>query len=188
MVQWYIDTIGKLGPGIIALLVLFTTRGQNRWQNTISMRAAMVEDQKFRLALLERRNVAIEKVRFAVQNFWIEGALRREVAVATGDALEIAELVFDDAERAAIEAFLQQIWKWQSLDRRITSMQNSRREDDKERYLKTVDEISDLEDSILRTVEPLIKGLREATRVSSIPALSKNPIRLGWPLRRKKED
>ncbi|WP_426263014.1 hypothetical protein [Sphingomonas sp. PWP1-2] len=188
MFQWYIDTIGKLGPGIIALLVLFTTRGQNRWQDTISMRAAMVEDQKFRLALLERRNVAIDKVRFAVQHFWVEGALRREAATSTGEALEIAELVFDDAERTTIESFLRQIWKWQSLDRRITSLQNSRSEEDEERYLKTVDEISDLEDTILRTVEPLIKGLREATRVSSIPALSRNPVRLGWSLRRKKGD
>lgn len=47
MFQWWIDTIGKLGPGIVAVLVLFTTRSQNRWQNTIGVRAAQVEDQSF---------------------------------------------------------------------------------------------------------------------------------------------
>lgn len=169
--QWWIDTIGKLGPGIIAVLVLFTTRRQNRWQNTIAVRAALVEDQKFRLALLERRNDAIEKVRFAVAEFWVQGSLRQEAAASAGEALRIAELVFDDTERAAIEAFLRQIWQWQSFNRKLNAYRDSARTGDDARYQKTVDDISEFEGHLMDGFEPLLVKLKEAARVRSVPAI-----------------
>lgn len=179
MYQEWIDAIGKLGPGIIAVLVLFTTRKQNRWQNTIGIRAALVEDQKFRLALLERRNEAIEKVRFAVSEFWVQGAMRQEAAGAAGEALRIAELVFDDPEQAAIEAFLRQIWQWQSFNRKLNAYRDSARAGDDTRYQKTVDDISRFEDQLLEGFEPLLLKLREAARVRSVPAIETRAFR--WP-------
>lgn len=177
MFQWWIDTIGKLGPGIIAVLVLFTTRRQNRWQNAIVARAALVEDQKFRLALLERRYEAIEKVRFAVSEFWLQGAMRQEAAQSANEALRIAEMVFDDPEQSAIENFLRQIWQWQSLNRKLNAYRQGFRPDDDARYQQTVDDISRFEDQLLEGFEPLLVRLKEAARVRSVPAIETPPHR-----------
>ena len=175
MLQWWIDTLGKLGPATIAILVLFTTWRQNRWQNAIGLRAAQVEDQKFRLALLERRNDAIEKVRFAVSQFWSDGTLRQDAAEAVKGALRIAELAFDDEEQAAIEAFLRMVWKQQRLNRTMTSWSGSSAPDAQDKLNKAAAEAEAAETELMDAFEPLLTRLREAARVRSVPSLPAPP-------------
>lgn len=172
MDQWWIDTVGKFGPATVAALVLLTTWAQNRWLNQISRRASQVEDQKFRLALLDRRSEALEKVRFAGTQFWIEGRFDQEGARAVTEALQIAELVFDDAEHVAIADFLKRIWRWQSLDRRLKLYLDRQKPDNDASYTRVVEEISELEEHVPRELDLLFASMKEATRVRSIPPMT----------------
>jgi hypothetical protein len=171
MLQQLIDMIGKLGPLAVAIAVFIANRSQTKWANDLARRTATVEDQKFRLALLDRRMVALEKVSFAVQQFWSEGAARQEAAVAVNDALRIAELVFEDTEKAVVEDFLRKIQKWQSLNRRL----NSYRDSGDPRFQATCDEIFGFEDSLTDGFAPVLATLREAIRVRTVPPVNASP-------------
>ena len=171
MLHQVIDVIGKLGPLAVAIAVFIANRSQTKWANGLAQRAATVEDQKFRLALLDRRMVALEKVTFAVQQFWIEGAAREEAAVAVHDALRIAELVFDDVEKAVVESFLRQIQRWQSLNRRL----NSYRDSNDVRFPAICDELFAFEDTLTDGFVPVLTTLREAIRVRTVPPVTSSP-------------
>ncbi|MDD1450795.1 hypothetical protein NHF48_007240 [Sphingomonas sp. H160509] len=120
------------------------------------------------MALLDRRLVALENVQFAVNEFWIAGAARQDSAAKVSEALRIAELVFDDKEKAAVERFLQQIYKWQELNRRLDTY----RDRGDPRFQAVCDELFAFEDTLTDGFVPVLTTLREAIRVRSIPALA----------------
>ncbi len=168
MLKDVVDVLGKLGPLTVAIAVYLANRSQTKWANGLARRTAAVEDQKFRLALLDRRVVALENVQFAVHEFWTAGAARQEGAAKVSEALRIAELVFDDAEKDVVERFLQQIYKWQQLNRRLDRY----RDQDDPRFPALCDEIFAFEDTLTDGFVPVLTALREGIRVQSIPPLA----------------
>ncbi|MCI4653140.1 hypothetical protein [Sphingomonas aquatilis] len=166
--QWWIDTVGKLGPGLIALLVLLTTRSQNRALNAVTSRAARVEDQKLRLALLDRRLQAVDAVRDAVGHYQISGQPDGEARGKLIDALRVAEVVFSDEDERAIAEIILNSARWSSLNRRL---ERTRSDDERNKLIDQLVELDAGFDTMTRT---LVERLLTATRVSDVPPLA-------WP-------
>lgn len=167
------ELVASLGSFFVAVAVFFGTRAQTRWSNDVALRSAEVEDQKFRLELLDRRVQAIEKVRVAASGFWIEGAVGQAEVQAVGEALRVADFVFEDEHRTAIADFLKKLWRWQSLNRQMNAYRERR--DQAERYQAVVNEISDFEGELLGGFEPLLNLLKEAARVRAVPPYVAKP-------------
>jgi hypothetical protein len=112
-VQWLIDTVGKLGPLSVAVAVYLANKRQNAWASGATVRAANLEDQKMRLALLDRRLTVINHLRVARDKtgFAMTGM---DALGAVLEALREAELVFENEERAAINGLLNRVINFQS--------------------------------------------------------------------------
>lgn len=163
--QWWIDTVGKLAPAFIALLVLATTRTQNRSINAVSLRAAQVEDQKLRLALLERRLQAIDAMREAVGHYQATGKPTGEARGKLLDALRVAEVVFAEEHEKSISDTINMGWRWSILNNRL-----ERTRSDDERG-KLIDQIVDLDGTFGDTSMKLVQTLIAATRMQDVPPL-----------------
>ncbi len=172
--QWWVDTLGKLGPAIIAVIVLGMTLRQNSWQNLLSFRAAQVEDQKVRLALLDRRVMALEKLRSAMWEFWVAEGLRPAASKQAYEALYIAELVFDESDRLAIASFTHGLTKWQSLSQRLMSL-GMRPERDEVASRKAMEQLHAFETPFHASFEPLLEQLQAAARIKSVDAPPRPP-------------
>ncbi|WP_157013606.1 hypothetical protein [Sphingomonas parapaucimobilis] len=96
--QWLIDTAGKVGPATVALAVLAATIAQNRWNNAVARRSAAVEDQKVRLALLERRLQAIADLDQFRTKLDLRDGIDEDGLQKFNNAMDLAELVFPSAE------------------------------------------------------------------------------------------
>lgn len=168
--QWWIETAGKLAPAFIALLVLATTRTQNRSINAVSFRAAQVEDQKLRLALLERRLEAIDAIRTAVGHYQATGELTGEARGKLIDALRVAEVVFAEEDEKAISEIILMGWRWSTLNRRL-----ERRNNDEQRNA-LIDQLVELDGQFGDKIMKLLPKLIAATRVQDVP-----PLQLSHP-------
>ncbi len=166
--QWWIDTAGKLGPALIALLVLLTTRSQNRALNAVTARAANVEDQKFKLALLDRRLEAVDAIRDAVGHYHSTGMPTGEAQRKLIDALRVAQLVFEDAHEKAISECIMTGLRWRTINAR------SGRTKDGDLREKLIDDLIELDETFERLANELLNTLVAATRVCDLP-----PLR--WP-------
>lgn len=94
----WIDVAGKLGPVSVAVAVFIATRRQTAWSNAVSARAAAVEDQKLRLALLDRRLAAIKAIEDAQSIDWVEPGREQSVIEKFYSALRVAEVVFAEED------------------------------------------------------------------------------------------
>lgn len=170
--QWWIETAGKLGPALIALLLLVTTRAQNRMINAVSLRAAQVEDQKLRLALLERRLEAIDAMRDAVAHYQATGEANRDARGKLIDALRLVEVVFAEEHAKSISETIRIGWRMGTISRRLEKPTN-----DEERG-QLIDEIVELEGSFGDKSLKLIETLIKATRMQDVPPLQlpRSPI------------
>lgn len=167
----WIEITGKLGPLSVALAVYVSTRSQNRWQNRVSARAAAVEDQKLRLAMLERRSQAVEDVRAAAAGFLTEGEATNETTQAMIRAFRAAELVFDKTEERKVDEMLALLHDWQMYNRRVAIYEKSRAENSEEKRQAALDELWKVQDRIFNELPALRALLVEATRISLVPAL-----------------
>lgn len=179
LAQKAVDIIAKLGPMSIAVVVYWANQRQTSWTNDVSQRAAEVEDQKLRLALLDRRLVAIEAVRDATQEFHAHGAATPDVVEKIYQALRVAESVFDDPEEASISACLADLIRWRVQDR----AREHWRDRDDNRLQVAVDAMMALEATILIRLETLRVSLRTAARVRQIPMIPRKPTILDRLLR-----
>lgn len=92
--QWWIDTVGKLGSATVALIVLVVTVTQNGWNSEVARRSAAIEDQKVRLALLDRR-LQVFAAFDAFQEEWrILEMMDADTLGRFERAIDTAELVF----------------------------------------------------------------------------------------------
>lgn len=163
--QWWIETAGKLGPALIAFLLLVTTRAQNRSINAVSLRAAQVEDQKLRLALLERRLEAIDAIREAIAHYQATGQPNSEGRGKLLDALRLAEVVFAEAHERAISDTIKIGWRMSTLNRRL---ENPKSEDERGQL---IDELVALDGSFGDKSIKLLQTLIDATRMQDVPPL-----------------
>ena len=175
-----IDVIGKLGTLAVALAVFFSARAQNKWNNNVSRRAAAIEDQKLRLSLLDRRSAALEHVTRAVLRYWQGGEIHGDSIEAAAEALSIAELVFDARERDGIRQLLYQTSRWRHLQTRLKMARGRLGSDEERRALQMTEELNQLEGEMLKTFDPLVVMLREATRIGSVATLPAE-TRPRWP-------
>lgn len=173
------DAVGKFATFAVALAVYFSTRAQTRWSNQVSSRAAQVEDQKFRLQLLDRRIEAYQHVQRAIGQFWTEGVFRADAADALRSALGIAQFVFDPADEATIQELLQKVWQWQSSQRRVEAYNDRLDPERQARFETALEEQHALEGDLLGTFNPVLERLRESARVRTIPMLPV-PTRKWW--------
>ena len=163
--QWWIETAGKLGPALIAFLLLVTTRAQNRSINAVSLRAAQVEDQKLRLSLLERRLEAIDAMREAVAHYQATGEPNREARGKLIDALRLVEVVFAEEHAKSISETIRIGWRMSAITRRLENPKS-----DEERA-KLIDEIVELDGSFGDKSLKLVDTLIVATRMQDVPPL-----------------
>lgn len=111
--QWLIDTIGKLGPLAVAIAVFTVNKRQIIWSNRVTVRAASLEDQKFRLALLERRAVVLRHLQEAQVQF-APNAKGVDTIGPLLDALRECRMVFEDEERSMVNGCLELIMEYQA--------------------------------------------------------------------------
>lgn len=110
--QWLVDTIGKLGPLCVAIAVYIANKRQNKWASSAVVRTANLEDQKMRLALLDKRWAVIRHLRKAHETL-LPVMKDGETFVAVLDALREAALVFEDGDRKAIKNCLDAVIGYQ---------------------------------------------------------------------------
>jgi hypothetical protein len=179
MIQEILDAVGKIGPLAVAVAVYLANKRQTDWTNRIGRRAAEVEDQKLRLALLERRAVAIDAVREATQDFNTHGGVTSEVVTRIYEALKVAELVYDVEQEVQITSCMKLLHQWGFWDRQRARYRDS----DDGKLRQAVDKQMDLEDRILDALQRLGRDLRTATKVSVVPQISpgeRQKLRLRW--------
>lgn len=165
--QLIIDTIGKLGPFSVAGAVLLVSLRQNRWSNRLAARAAAVEDQKFRLALIERRITAVDALRTANAEFGATGKVTDEVFKPLVDALRVAELVFDEADQEAIEGVLQDAIRWSVHERAVQSFQDR----DAARMVDALQKQDQITGRLLDSLPNLQKQLLLSARIRVVPPI-----------------
>lgn len=102
--KWLLDVTGKLGPLAIAIAVFSTGKRQSRWMNHAAARAASIEDQKLRLALLDRRLKVLDHLRAARSALVKPNSTDALGAVL--DALREADLIFEDVEQGHLRECL----------------------------------------------------------------------------------
>lgn len=179
MIEQALDAVGKLGPLAVAIAVYLANRRQTVWTNQTGRRAAEVEDQKLRLALLERRAVAIEAVREAAQDFATNGGVTTDTVNRIYEALKIAELVYDDDREAEILACMKKLHMWSFYDRQRLRY----RDRDDGKLQEVVDKQMDAEEEISAALQALLEHLRDATKVRMVPQLvapERRPLQLPW--------
>lgn len=181
MLQWAIDTIGKLGPFAVAFAVFAVNLRQNRWSNALARRSAEVEDQKFRLALIDRRSTAIDSLRAAYFEWLLTGRASKTVAEHLEEALRVARLVFDDNHEAAIDAAYRLVSKWQFHDRQVERW----RDTDDARAQQAIDEQMALDEPLGQALYQLELDLREAAKVRAVPPIQ-SPATWASAWRRKR--
>lgn len=168
-VQWLIDTIGKLGPLSVAVAVFVANQRHNAWTSGAVIRTANLEDQKMRLALLDRRLAVIEHIR-TVRNQLGPSLKGADALSAVLDALREAELIFEDDEQKAINACLHVVVGYQNHYGRTFE-------------LLTGDELQDgliAHQQCLAAINGVLTRLREAARIRVLPPLAAPPK---WHLR-----
>ena len=168
MFQELVDGIGKVGPLAVAIAVYLANRRQTDWTNRTSRRAAEVEDQKLRLALLERRAVAIDAVREATQDFATHGGVTNDTVHKIYEALKIAELVYDDDHETEIMECMRGLHRWSFYDRQRLRY----RDRDDTKLQEAVDKQMEEEDKISASLQALHESLRLATKVRVVPPLT----------------
>jgi len=117
---FWIDVVGKLGPLFVATAVYLANRAQNRWNTEVALRSANVEDQKLRLAILERRIRAIEAIN---ETFLLPNPNREQMNAALA-----AEYVFEAPEVDAIRICKARQFDWLSLDSKLKHFEADKRE------------------------------------------------------------
>lgn len=167
--QEIIDTVGKLGPLFVALAVFWATYTHNLWLRRAAVRAAEVEDQKLRLALLERRLSALEALQRAKLEFIAHGDITVEMIEGLNDALYSAGLVFDAPEERATHDLMDLVNRFQRTHRMIATAQ---RRDDGPEADKWITEQDHLMTELLVELPIVIHRLRSATRVLGVPPLT----------------
>lgn len=174
--QWWIDTFGKIAPLAVSLAVYFLTRSQAQFQRVVGMRAALIEDQKLRLALLDRRISAYNGVRIASSEFAMHARLTSESIELLRDALNIAELVYDEEEEAAISSTLGDLFRWQIYNDRADGYGSigSDREDEARASQY------EIEDRLATTLPGLRDRLRDVSRIRQIEPLGQQRRRFKW--------
>jgi hypothetical protein len=158
--RWLIDTAGKLGPLSIAAAVFVANQRQTKWNSGVVVRNSNLDDQKMRLALMDRRLAVMQHLRSARNevNPAMKGA---EALAAVLDALREAELIFDDEEQEAIAQCLHAVSSYQ------TQYGGSFN------YLEGSEMVEALVayNQCTAHVNALMKRLRDASRISSVAPL-----------------
>lgn len=111
--QWLIDTAGKLGPLSIAAAVYLANKRHNMWTSGAVVRSANLEDQKMRLALLDRRLSVIQHLRTTRDKVG-PTSKGSDALGAVLDALREAELIFEDDAQQAITRCLHTVVSYQT--------------------------------------------------------------------------
>lgn len=153
-----VSGFGSLG---VAAPVYLSSRGFSRRAQEVSERAAAVEDQKFRLALLDRRGVVIDAIYDAAGKFSTNPSDAAETMEKARVALRAAWLVYEPEQQAMIRKLIDDIWEWQRLERRLKTA------NDKDRSVK-VDELMNKEVEIGPALIDLHKALVDMTRVQEV--------------------
>ncbi|GAA3708697.1 hypothetical protein GCM10022268_17510 [Sphingomonas cynarae] len=174
MFQWWIDTIGKIGPLAVAVAVFWANNRQTRWTNLVSRRAADIEDQKLRLALLERRLVAIDAVRYASTDFVVAGGATEALANKLRSALAVAEMVYEKAEEQMIRQCIQDLMRWSFFEGRQAAF----RDTDQEKYGAAAEAQAEVEGRVFDGLNALALALVEATRINPVPPISRGDVPL----------
>lgn len=176
-VSEWVEVVGKLGPASVAAAVFLMNMSQNNWQKRVSARSARVEDEKLRLSLLDRRVKVIEALDDAHQHFHSKGGSSPEMVHGLYEALKIAELVYDDDEERAIQALLKKTVTWGQLDR---TRALARHRNDEE-LQAIVDEMMEVETTIMLELGHIRKELLRATKVRAVPPITVKPwLRIKW--------
>lgn len=176
MIQTLLDVIGKLGPLLVAIAVFQTGRAQTSWANSVQRRASEVEDQKLRLALLERRLIAIDAIRVAAQQFGKKLDATPGIIAQVEQGLETARIVFGPDEEAAIAAVIRDMHDWQGNWHQLERY----RETDQTRYAEIGRHIDDVESSIQEQLRAIGASLRSAARISFIPQIDLPQAPSAW--------
>lgn len=162
---YWIEIAGRLGPLAVATAVYLSTRAQNRWQNRVTARTAAIEDQKLRLALLDRRMTAIESVREIVGSFWTEGRATQAMVAKAVDALQVVELVYEADAEEAVSGLIKDLQDWQRWDRR------THRYIDEAKLNEAVDTLVAIEERLMESFPKIVQTLLQSARVNAVPGL-----------------
>jgi hypothetical protein len=173
------ELVTALGPLVVASAVFASNSRQTKWANAVARRAAAVEDQKFRLALLDRRASALEAIRVASSEFMTRGEATFEAVQRVQEALRVAELVYDQEDETAIRDALADLVRWQTYKRRADAYI----EHDNGRYQPTLDQLFAVEDRLITALPELRSRLLAASRVTQVAPIKVPTSR--WHLRRK---
>ena len=157
---WVVDTAGKLGPLAVAIAVFETNRRQARWGNAVAVRTAAVEDQKMRLAMLDRRLVVINHIRHARDQL-TPTQRSGDPMMAVLDALNEAQLVFEDEQRIDIEKCFQSIVSYQT--RYVGLFEDLK-------GAELMEAVNIYQDCVGR-ISKVLYELQQATRIQIIPPL-----------------
>jgi predicted nucleic acid-binding protein len=159
VVQWLLDVTGKLGPLAVAIAVFLTGKRQSRWMNHAAARSASIEDQKLRLALLDRRLKVLDHLREARATLVKPNS--SDALGAVLDALREAELIFEDNEQSQLRECLDIVTRYMSrYGLRFIDLTG-------EELAEAVKQYTACSFRIVQVQEQL----RIATRVKDIPAL-----------------
>ncbi len=164
-VQWWIDAAGKIGSASVAAAVFIATLAQNRWVNRVARRSARVEDQKMRLALLERRIAVLDDFDRVRSEWTLTGHVSTTVLDHMQKVVIAAEIVFpEEVERLMI--CRQHLFRMRSLDRLL----NRENDSDDARNKNVADAIA--HDEVLReALDDLRAALVAEAKVGSVPEL-----------------
>lgn len=161
VIQWVIDTVGKLGPLSVAGAVYIANKRHNRWTSGAVVRTANLEDQKMRLALLDRRLTVIQHLRSARDKVGptMKGA---DALGAVLDALREAELIFEDDEQQAIKSCLHKVLRYQN------QFGNVFEHLDREELMEAMEAYS----ACMTNIGEVLKRLQNASRITALMPLS----------------
>ena len=117
-IPWWVEIAGKLGPASVAAAVFIATVAQNRWTNRVARRAADVEDQKMRLALLEKRIEILNQFDTVYADWALSDEVTPDNTARMRRVITSAELVFP-SEIGQLELCNASLWKRRALVRHL---------------------------------------------------------------------
>lgn len=157
--QWWIETVGKLGPLAVAIAVVGVTLWQNEWQRRSARNQYAVTVRQLRLALFERR---MEVLKAMVEVLRAVSANQRSLDGVSGslfDSLIEGQTLFD----VEIAQQLQAAWLDQvtlhNMSLNIVDVAGEGRFDEQARDRKN------LQEKLFRELQDLQASMITATRI-----------------------
>lgn len=126
----------------------------------------MVEDQKIRLTLLEKRIEVLDQIELVAADWFIHGEVSHAMVTGMGKVITSAELVFPDQVERLSRCRLK-VFQVQLLSRRLAGL----RDRDDEARAKTIDDICNADEALGTALTALRKHLIIDAKLSQVPPL-----------------